>query len=47
MPILTNMDEVHDEIRGTINSENTMAYQSVKKLLSSHLLSTTLKVRVL
>jgi hypothetical protein len=39
---VTSRSEVYDELRQRINTGN--AYYSVRKLLSSHLLSETLKI---
>jgi hypothetical protein len=46
LSVITNMDEVHDEIRGTYNDGNTYDNQSVKNSVSPPALCTTLEVRL-
>jgi hypothetical protein len=42
---LTNQNDIHDEIKSRLNSGNA-CYYSVQNLLSSHLLSKNLKIRI-
>jgi hypothetical protein len=35
---LTNQNEIHDEIKSRLNSENACSYYSVQNLLSSRLI---------
>jgi hypothetical protein len=41
---MTNMNGIHDEIRGRINPRNMLSCYSFQKLLSSPLLSRMLKI---
>jgi hypothetical protein len=42
---LTNQNDIHDEIKSRLNSGNA-SYYSVKNLLSSHLISKNLKIKI-
>jgi hypothetical protein len=42
---LTNQNGIHDENKRTLHSENA-CYHSVQNLLSSHLISTNLKIKI-
>jgi hypothetical protein len=42
---LTNQNDIHDEIKNRLNSENT-CYHSVHNLLSSRLISKNLKIKI-
>jgi hypothetical protein len=42
---LTNQNDIHNEIRSRLNSENTCSH-SVQDLLSSHLISKNLKIKI-
>jgi hypothetical protein len=42
---LTNKNDIHDEIKSTLNIGNT-CYHSVQNLLSSHLISKNLKIKI-
>jgi hypothetical protein len=42
---LTNKNEIHDEIKSTLNVGNA-SYYSVKNLLSSRLISKNLKIKI-
>jgi hypothetical protein len=42
---LTNQNDIHDEIRSTLNSGNA-CYYSVQNLLSSRLMSKNLKIKI-
>jgi hypothetical protein len=42
---LTNQNEIRDEIKGRLNSGNA-SYYSVQNLLSSHLISKNLKIKI-
>jgi hypothetical protein len=42
---LTNQNDIHDEIKSGLNSGNA-CYYSVQNLLSSHLLSRNLKIKI-
>jgi hypothetical protein len=42
---LTNQNDIHDEIKSRLNSGNA-CYHSVQNLLSSHLISRNLKIKV-
>jgi hypothetical protein len=42
---LTNQNDIHDEIKSTLNSGN-VCYHSVQNLLSSHLISEKLKIKI-
>jgi len=41
----TNQNDIHDEIKSRLNSENA-CYYSVQKLLSSRLISKILKIKI-
>jgi hypothetical protein len=41
----TNQNLIHEEIKSRLNSDNA-CYHSVQKLLSSHLLSKNVKIRI-
>jgi hypothetical protein len=43
---LTNQNDIHDEIKSRLNSENACYYYSVQNLLSSHLISKNLKIKI-
>jgi hypothetical protein len=43
--MLTNQNDIHDEIRSRLNSGNA-CYYSVQNLLSSHLISKYLKIKI-
>jgi hypothetical protein len=43
--ILTNKNDIHDEIKSRLNSGNA-CYHSVKNLLSSRLISKNLKIKI-
>jgi hypothetical protein len=43
--MLTNQNDIHDEIKTILNSGNA-CYQSVQNLLSSHLISKNLKIKI-
>jgi hypothetical protein len=42
---LTNQNDIHDEIKSRLNSRN-VCYYSVQNLLSSHLISKNLKIKI-
>jgi hypothetical protein len=42
---LTNQNDIHDEIRSRLNSGNA-CYHSAQYLLSSHLISKNLKIKI-
>jgi hypothetical protein len=42
---LTNQNDIHDEIKSRLNSGNA-CYHSVQNLLSSHLISKDLKIKI-
>jgi hypothetical protein len=42
---LTNQNDIHDEIKGRLNSGNACYYHSVQNLLSSRLISKNLKTK--
>jgi hypothetical protein len=42
---LTNQNDIHDEIKNRLNSRNA-CYHSVQNLLSSHIISKNLKIRI-
>jgi hypothetical protein len=42
---LTNQNEIHDEIKSRLNKGNA-SYYSVQNLLSSHLISKNLKIKI-
>jgi hypothetical protein len=42
---LTNQNDIHDEVKSTLNSGNA-CYYSVQNLLSSHLISKNLKIKI-
>jgi hypothetical protein len=42
---LTNQNDIHDEIKSRLNSENDCCC-SVQNLLSSHLISKNLKIKI-
>jgi hypothetical protein len=42
---LTNQNDIHDEIKSRLNSGNA-CYYSVQNLLSSHLISKNLKIKI-
>jgi hypothetical protein len=42
---LTNQNDIHDEIKSRLNSGNA-CYFSVQNLLSSHLISKNLKIKI-
>jgi hypothetical protein len=42
---LTNQNDIHDEIKSGLNSGN-VCYYSVQNLLSSHLISKNLKIKI-
>jgi hypothetical protein len=42
---LTNQNDIHDEVKSRLNSGN-VCYYSVQNLLSSHLISKNLKVKI-
>jgi hypothetical protein len=43
--MLTNQNDIHDELKGRLNSGNAF-YHTVQNLLSSHLISKNLKIKV-